>query len=121
MDEELRIRTALARADISDVLNWARRNCRKPLVVLNRELDANVAPVDLERFMRKVAADSRTFDDFVRVEAVRRLNEYFPQGVAASDRQDYGFAAGWAMWASLFGPSAKKSAPSLSGSQLRHG
>jgi len=110
VENELRIRTALARLGVSDVLDWAGRNCRKSLVVLNRELDASVAPVDLEHFMRKVAAESLRYDEFVRVEAVRWLNVYFPQGVAASNQQDHGFTAGWAMWASLFGPSSQKRA-----------
>ena len=110
VETELRIRTALARVGAPDILEWARSRCTRSLVALNDELNANVAPVDLQHFMAAVARDSGRYNDFVRTEAVRRLNEYFPAGFGASKRQTYALAAGWSMWASLFEPSHKNAA-----------
>jgi hypothetical protein len=80
------------------------------LVDLNKMLDAGVPPIDLERFMGDVARQTGRYDQFVRTEAVRRLNEYFSQGFGKSERQQYGLASGWAMWACLFEPLHKRSA-----------
>lgn len=110
MEHELRIRTALLRLGVDDVLAWARANCTAPLVDLNERLAAGVAPVDLGHFMAAAAKTSGRYDDFVRTEAVRRLNEHFPEGFGASAKRDYGLAAGWAIWASLFEPPHKESA-----------
>src|SRR5262249_55119878 len=53
---------------------------------------------------------SHRYDEFVRVEIVRRINQFFPNGFGPSPKQEYGMAAGWAMWASLFEPSQENAA-----------
>src|SRR5690349_2798880 len=102
MDAEMRIRTALAKTGVDDVLEWAKANCTSPLVALNAQLDAGVSPRALEQFMADRAKESNRYDSFVRVEAVRRLNQYFSGGFGSSEKQSYGLTAGWAMWSSLF-------------------
>ena len=113
MDTELRIRTALARIGADDVLEWAKANCTLSLVALNAQLDAGVSPKALEGFMADRAKESNRYDAFVKVEAVRRLNQYFPGGFGRSGKQDYGLSAGWAMWASLFNHQLKRRARSV--------
>lgn len=108
MTSEDKIRLALTRLGEANGLEWARRHASKPLVELNRALDAGVAPVDLERFLADSARDSGRYDEFVRIEAMRRLNEFFPRGFGNSERQQFGLSSGWAMWASLFEPSRKR-------------
>jgi len=110
VEHELRIRTALLRLGIDDVLRWAEKNCAASLVDLNEQLAAGVAPVDLEQFMATAARDSGRYEEFVRMQAVRRLSEQFPEGFGASNQQGYGLAAGWAMWSSLFELAQQKSA-----------
>src|SRR5688572_26103226 len=113
METELRIRTALARMGADDVLEWAAANCTLSLVALNTQLDAGVSPRALEGFMADRAKESNRYDAFVRVEAVRRLNEYFPDGFGCSEKQSFGLSAGWAMWASLFNHESKDRARSV--------
>jgi hypothetical protein len=105
MQPEERIRQALAQLGEGNVLDWARKHATRSLVELSAVLAAGVAPIDLERFMADCARDSGRFDEFVRDQAVRRLNENFPNGFGNSNKQQYGLAAGWAMWAGLFEPS----------------
>jgi hypothetical protein len=113
VDAELRIRTALGRIGADDVLEWAKANCTLSLVALNAQLDAGVSPNALERFMADRAKESNRYDAFVKVEAVRRLNQYFPGGFGCSEKQSYGLSAGWAMWASLFNHQHKDRARSV--------
>jgi hypothetical protein len=110
MDGEQRIQSALRRLGIDDVLEWARQHATVSLVDLNEMLNAGVAPVELECFMADAASKTGRYDQFVRTEAVRRLNEYFPQGFGKSDKQQFGLASAWAMWSSLFEPMHKRSA-----------
>lgn len=81
--------------------NWARQHATVSSVDLNKMLDAGVAPVDLERLMADVAPNTGRYNEFVRTEAVRWLNAYFPQG--------FGKNAGF-MWQSLLEPLHKRSA-----------
>lgn len=108
MDREQKIQAALSRICATNVLQWAREHATVSLVDLNKMVDAGVAPIDLEHFMAEVARQTGEYDLFVRTEAVRRLNEYFPEGFRQSQRQQYGLASGWAMWASLFEPLHKR-------------
>lgn len=110
MRDEDKILTALSQMGRQDVLEWAAEHPTLSLVELNRLLGAGVAPVALESHMREVALDSGTFDEFVKMEAVRRLTEHFPNGLQYAKNPDFGFASGWAMWASLFEASHKKMA-----------
>lgn len=105
MQPDQKISDALARLGERDVLDWARRHATRRLVELNAMLAAGVAPVHLESFMADYARVSGRYDEFVRTEAVRRLNEYFPNGFGKSDSQQYELASGWVMWSSLFEPS----------------
>ena len=103
-----KIRAALARLGEIDVLDWALRYPTQSLVQLNARLAAGVAPVDLERFMADAARDSGRYDALVRLEAVRRLNEYFPGGFGSCERPENALASAWAMWAGLCEPSQKQ-------------
>jgi hypothetical protein len=107
---EDKIRSALSQIGQQDVLKWAAEHPTLSLVDLNRLLGAGVAPVALENYMREVALDAGTFNEFVQMEAVRRLNEHLPNGLQYAKNPDFGFASGWAMWASLFEASHRNTA-----------
>jgi hypothetical protein len=99
MSKEAQIRATLESRGIDDVLIWARERASVPLSELNAKLGAGVAPIDLENFMASVAREKGSYDDFVRVEACRSLNRYFPQGIGASKDPKFGASSGWAIWA----------------------
>lgn len=110
MDFEEDIRSALVGLECEDILGWARTNVTRSLAELTETLGAAVPPVAVQRFMAKVARESGRYDEFVRTEAVRKLNEFFPKGFGQSDKQQYGLAAGWAMWVGLIEASHRTSA-----------
>lgn len=108
MVEEVRIRAALIRMGVTDILTWARQHSTLSLVDLTELLDAGVAPVDVERFMADQARDSGRYDELVRMEAVRRLNERFPRGIRQTQSLQFEAASGWSAWAWLFEPSRRQ-------------
>ncbi|MFZ5817882.1 MAG: DMP19 family protein [Bacillota bacterium] len=105
-----KIRAALERIGEQDVLAWARRNATQSLFALNQALGAGVAPVELQRFMAEVARETGRYDQLMRTEAVRNLNQFFPEGYGRSKNQDFGLATAWSMWASLVGAAHKSQA-----------
>jgi hypothetical protein len=105
MRPDQKISVALRRLGDPDGLDWSRRYATRPLVELNTMLAAGVAPVHLQSFIADRARASGRYDEFLRIEAVRLLNEYFPEGFSKSDNQQYGLASSWVMWSGIVEPS----------------
>lgn len=104
MPQRDRIRVALERSGSTDVLAWADAKATLPLVELTKELGVDGTPVDLKNYMIEAARASDRFDRFVGVEAVRLLNEYFPQGFAARSDPQFGLGLVSVLWTGLFEP-----------------
>jgi hypothetical protein len=105
MDSHRKIRLALRRIAETDILQWAERHGTTGLAELNRILDAGVDPADLQRFMADAARNDGRYDDFIRTEAVRWLNEYFHNGFCQCDKNRLKLPEEWAMWSAVIASS----------------
>jgi hypothetical protein len=110
MDTDGRITTALERIGVTDVLAWAALSPSQSMIELNRSLDADATPYELEQFIAAAARQSGRFEYFVRGQLVRLLCEHFPDGYAASSKKQYGVATTNAFWVPLFEPSHQPAA-----------
>lgn len=107
---ETDIRAALTRQGVDDLQAWTWKNCTIPIVPLSKELNTGAPPIYLKDFLADDARTNKWFDLLARTEAVRELNENFPQGFAASNQQDYGLASAWCSWVGIFEPSHREKA-----------
>lgn len=105
VDAETKIQAALSRIGDTDILTWARQYPTVSLVDLGKMLNAGVPRIDVQRFMADEAQRAGRYDDFVRTEAIRLLNEYFAGGIGGTKSEQYAIATGGTFWSRLFEPS----------------